>query len=95
MMTDEIMLLITPLKSCSYESLVQHYPDVPEYRLYYAQVLYNAGQYEAAQSVAMTIERPEDAVPVGPWMAFDITFCSLCTVRSRSFKRPSSSRPTT
>lgn len=33
--------------------------------MHYAQVLYHAGQFESAMSVAMTIERAEDEQQVG------------------------------
>jgi hypothetical protein len=83
----------------SYETLVANYPDVPEYRMHYAQVLYHAGQFESAEAVVMTIERPEDEVQVCQLNMFEIIIivqlqCSFIHEfnRSRSCKLPSSSR---
>ncbi|KAJ3278898.1 Tetratricopeptide repeat protein 30A, partial [Borealophlyctis nickersoniae] len=42
-----------------YEQLVRHFPEADEYRLYYAQSLYKAGQYVPAQKACQTIENPE------------------------------------
>jgi tetratricopeptide repeat protein 30 len=41
--------------------LVQLFPEVPEYRMYYAQSLYKAGLYQPAQKILMTIDTPEFA----------------------------------
>ncbi|KAJ3392309.1 Tetratricopeptide repeat protein 30A [Lobulomyces angularis] len=42
-----------------YEQLVQYFPDVAEYRLYYAQSLYKSGQYQPAQKGCQSIDNPE------------------------------------
>ncbi|CAJ0565386.1 unnamed protein product, partial [Mesorhabditis spiculigera] len=42
----------------SYEQLTQLYPGFPEYKLYYAQSLYNAFMFPEAMAVASTIEDP-------------------------------------
>ncbi|KAJ3111684.1 Tetratricopeptide repeat protein 30A [Phlyctochytrium bullatum] len=44
-----------------YEQLVRSFPEVDDYRLYYAQSLYKSGQYQAAQKACLTIESPEYA----------------------------------
>ena len=40
----------------SYEQLVQLYPEMEEYQMYYAQSLYKAGEYALAQKVCLDIE---------------------------------------
>ncbi|KAI9159576.1 hypothetical protein H9P43_008916 [Blastocladiella emersonii ATCC 22665] len=42
-----------------YEELVKYYPDVDEYKLHYAQALYKAGQYPAAQDACQAIGNPQ------------------------------------
>lgn len=42
-----------------YEQLTHDYPDVEEYRLYYAQSLYKACLYEESMKVCCQIDRPE------------------------------------
>ncbi|KAJ3291276.1 Tetratricopeptide repeat protein 30A [Blyttiomyces sp. JEL0837] len=44
-----------------YEQLVRAFPDVDEYRLYYAQALYRSGQYQPSQKACQTVESPEFA----------------------------------
>ncbi|KAJ3193110.1 Tetratricopeptide repeat protein 30A [Irineochytrium annulatum] len=44
-----------------YEQLVRSFPEVDDYRLYYAQCLYKSGQYQAAQKACQTVEGPEYA----------------------------------
>ena len=43
----------------SYEQLVRAYPEIDEYRLYYAQSLHKSGQYQAALKACQTIENAE------------------------------------
>lgn len=43
----------------SYEQLIKFCPDVVDYKIYHAQSLYKAGDYDAAQKVCQTIESPE------------------------------------
>nr|KAJ3418848.1 Tetratricopeptide repeat protein 30A [Polyrhizophydium stewartii] len=42
-----------------YEQLVRLFPEVHEYRLYYAQSLFKAGNYTAAQKACQSIETPQ------------------------------------
>ncbi|KAI9337052.1 hypothetical protein DFJ73DRAFT_798584 [Zopfochytrium polystomum] len=42
-----------------YEQLVRSFPDVDEYRLYYAQSLYKSGQYQPSQKACQTIDNTE------------------------------------
>jgi hypothetical protein len=48
----------------SYEALVQHFPEVPEYKVHLAHSLHKAGQHDAALAVAQSMDRPEDAAVV-------------------------------
>ncbi|KAJ3314377.1 Tetratricopeptide repeat protein 30A [Boothiomyces sp. JEL0838] len=49
------------LSLLGYEELIKLEPDVPEYRLYFAQSLFKAGQYAAAQKACATIDHPPSA----------------------------------
>ena len=42
-----------------YEQLSLLYPEEEEYKVYYAQSLYNATLYEEAMKVTVTVEAPE------------------------------------
>ncbi|KAJ3209193.1 Tetratricopeptide repeat protein 30A [Dinochytrium kinnereticum] len=42
-----------------YEQLVRAFPEVDDYRLYYAQSLHKSGQYQAAQKACSTVDSPE------------------------------------
>ena len=42
-----------------YEQLTLYYPDVEDYRIYYAQALYQACLYEEAMKVTVQIDNPE------------------------------------
>ncbi len=42
-----------------YEQLIKYYPEVAEYRLYYAQSLYKAEKYDEALKACMNVDRPE------------------------------------
>jgi len=42
-----------------YEQLVRHYPEIDNYKLYYAQSLQKSGQYQAALKACLNIENPE------------------------------------
>ncbi|KAG5463732.1 MAG: hypothetical protein BJ554DRAFT_3211 [Olpidium bornovanus] len=45
--------------STSYEKLARLYPDVEEYRLYYAQCLHKSGDYAQAQKACLAVDGPE------------------------------------
>ncbi|KAJ3409648.1 Tetratricopeptide repeat protein 30A [Chytridiales sp. JEL 0842] len=47
--------------SICYEQLVRAYPEIDDYRLYYAQSLYKSGQYQPALKACMSLENPEYA----------------------------------
>uniref|UniRef100_A0A915BV57 Tetratricopeptide repeat protein 30 n=1 Tax=Parascaris univalens TaxID=6257 RepID=A0A915BV57_PARUN len=47
-----------PLAAECYDQLSQHYPNYPEYRLYYAQSLYNAFMFSEATTLLSQIEEP-------------------------------------
>mmetsp|Transcript_31666 Transcript_31666/g.51104 ORF Transcript_31666/g.51104 Transcript_31666/m.51104 type:complete len:664 (+) Transcript_31666:80-2071(+) len=42
-----------------YEQLVRYYPEVEEYKIYYAQTLYKAGQYQEATRAALSVDNPQ------------------------------------
>jgi len=42
-----------------YEQLVRYYPEIDNYKLYYAQSLQKSGQYQAALKACLNIENPE------------------------------------
>ncbi|KAI9339947.1 hypothetical protein BDR26DRAFT_861866 [Obelidium mucronatum] len=44
-----------------YEQLLRAYPEMDDYRLYYAQSLYKSGQYQPAQKACQTIENADYA----------------------------------
>jgi len=46
-------------KNNSYEQLVRYYPEIDNYKLYYAQSLQKSGQYQAALKACLNIENPE------------------------------------
>ncbi|KAI8854818.1 tetratricopeptide repeat protein 30B [Chytridium lagenaria] len=48
-----------PRSRAAYEQLVRTFPEVDDYRLYYAQSLYKSGQYQPAQKACQTVETPE------------------------------------
>ena len=48
-----------------YEQLTIYFPDVEDYRIYYAQALYQACLYEEAMKVTVQIDNPEMQGPVG------------------------------
>lgn len=68
--------------SDTYERLSKFYPEVMEYRFYYAQSLYKSAQYPVAQKVSHSIESPEFSARVR-FLKFNITF------RSLNYKLPS------
>jgi tetratricopeptide repeat protein 30 len=39
--------------------LVEHYPDIDPYKLYFAQALYKAGDYEAALTACLNVNQPD------------------------------------
>ena len=42
-----------------YEQLTLYFPDVEDYKIYYAQALYQACLYEEAMKVTVQIDNPE------------------------------------
>lgn len=44
-----------------YDQLTKFYPDAEDYKIYHAQALYKAGEYESAQKVCQTIDSPQHA----------------------------------
>lgn len=50
-----------PSAVAAYEALLKLYPDVEEYKLYYAQSLYKAGLYMDAMRASVRVEEPKYA----------------------------------
>ncbi|KAJ1560162.1 Tetratricopeptide repeat protein 30A [Cladochytrium tenue] len=63
-LTQSELLTHCSLSFASYEQLVRAYPQVDDYRLYYAQCLFKSGQYQTAEKTCQTIEAPEYAQKV-------------------------------
>jgi tetratricopeptide repeat protein 30 len=51
------------LAADTYEKLSKFYPDIHEYRLYYAQALYKSAQYQAAQKACHSIAEAQEFGP--------------------------------
>jgi hypothetical protein len=60
-----------------YEQLVQLYPDVNEYNLYYAQSLYKACDYQEAMKVSCQLEQEDYQTKVMWGANWETSLCVL------------------
>ena len=66
----------------SYERLVSLFPNIEEYRLYYAQALYHASMYDEAMNATCQIDNPEFQGKVirGPYSILERFFCIIVLI---------------
>ncbi len=66
----------------SYERLVSLFPNIEDYRLYYAQSLYHASLYDEAMNATCQIENPEFQGKVPTLLVIETVYFSAGSLRS-------------